>query len=126
MKLDFVEAGEEDLIISWDDVVEERRYWQCAPIGYVLGEKVHYAVMVNFVRSQWKKIAMPEILLHDKGYCIFRFADKHDLEVVSNSTWFLSSRPLVLRSKEPQFQYDEAMLDSIPTCVQFSGLDMQY
>ncbi|GAB2212295.1 hypothetical protein Droror1_Dr00025648, partial [Drosera rotundifolia] len=52
---------------------------------------VPYGAMVNFVRSKWKKIVVPEVLLHGKRYYLFKCVDQKDLEKARASNWFMNS-----------------------------------
>lgn len=120
------EHDEDEIIINWDDVVDEQRYWQNAVVGYVLGDKVSYSVMKSFIRQQWSKIAIPELHLHAKGYFLFRFADDLDKEYVRSRTWFLNSKSLIFRDWQPHLSFDEATVERVPTWIQLPELDLEF
>ncbi|GAB2215429.1 hypothetical protein Droror1_Dr00019814 [Drosera rotundifolia] len=114
------------LVITWNDVVDERRYWQNALIGYVVGDRVPFAVMKGYVEQQGRKIVRSEVLLHEAGYFIFRFADMSGLLQIKEANWLFSLRPLVLNPWVPNFKFDDDVLEIVRTWVQFPGLDLQF
>ncbi|KAL9276039.1 hypothetical protein AKJ16_DCAP10616 [Drosera capensis] len=112
--------------MTWDDVKGEKDYWKCSLVGYVVGGSASYGVMTNFVFAQWGKIVRPEVLLHERGYFIFRFSDMDDLKWVRSNSWFLSSKPLILKEWSSCFAFDEDAMNLVPMWIQLPGLDLQY
>ncbi|GAB2209302.1 hypothetical protein Droror1_Dr00026512 [Drosera rotundifolia] len=51
--LDFCPFEKEEIVISFEDVLDKRRYWEFGLIDYVLGDKVPFVVMTNFVDRHW-------------------------------------------------------------------------
>ncbi|GAB2213703.1 hypothetical protein Drorol1_Dr00018016 [Drosera rotundifolia] len=48
-----------DLVISFEEVVEEWLYWDHALIGYVIDDAIPFAAMEGFIRKQWGSMAIP-------------------------------------------------------------------
>lgn len=61
MQLGFPRPVDDELEISLDDVVDERRCWEHSLIGYIGGDRVPFAVMKGFVENHWKNIVCPEV-----------------------------------------------------------------
>ncbi|GAB2213578.1 hypothetical protein Droror1_Dr00017888 [Drosera rotundifolia] len=52
LSLSFENCAQEEVTITMKDVIEKRRYWSCALFGYVLGSRMPYAAMEEFVQNQ--------------------------------------------------------------------------
>ncbi|GAB2211947.1 hypothetical protein Droror1_Dr00025287 [Drosera rotundifolia] len=84
--LSHVSRRDEANEIDMEDVVDERGYWSCLLVGYVLGNYVPFMVMDRFVTENWRGVAKPQILLHEAGYYVFRFGDREDrAHIMDNS-----------------------------------------
>ncbi|GAB2282641.1 hypothetical protein Dimus_017179 [Dionaea muscipula] len=125
-QLSQVERLDDEVVISEDEVAAELEFWRHAVIGYVLGDRIPFSAMENFVRSQWKDISMPHIILHELGYFIFRFDSAKDKMAIMEYSWFFKAKPLVLRDWTPDFSLGEVCLDRVPTWIQLKNLGLDF
>ncbi|GAB2210975.1 hypothetical protein Droror1_Dr00016265 [Drosera rotundifolia] len=97
ISFDFCPSEDEEIVTEYEDVLDERQYWEHALIGFVLGDTVPFFALSNFVKRQWGDVTSPEVLLHNKGYYIFRYPNETEKSMIRNRMWFINSRPLILR-----------------------------
>ncbi|GAB2216766.1 hypothetical protein Droror1_Dr00024545 [Drosera rotundifolia] len=75
ISLEFCPSGDDDLVITSDDVKSERLYWKSALIGYMLGDKVHSLLWKGLFVVNEKGLLHPKVHLRSNGYFIFYFTN---------------------------------------------------
>lgn len=101
-------------------------YWHTSLIGYVLREQVPFTVMEGFVKSQWKGVNSPQVLLHDQGYFVFRFESSEDRRRILEDSWYIRFKPLALRDWIPDLSFVQNTTEDIPVWINLPNFDMQY
>ncbi|KAH0724818.1 hypothetical protein KY284_000683 [Solanum tuberosum] len=75
----------------------------------------------------WHFVLMPNILLHDEGYYIFKFKSEEDKgKVINFGPYYFSNRPLILKPWVLDFEFDKEILSVVPIWVKFLGLPVRY
>lgn len=107
------------------EVVQETLKWRCALIAYFIGVVPGYNVMRRFVNQNWAQDANPDLYLHDEGYYVIKFQTIEDLNAVYYSgPYSINNRPIILKPRTPEFDFNTEFPTEIPLWVKFPNLPM--
>lgn len=89
----------------------QEAYWKTALIGYVLGDTPFVKSMESYSATVWKGVKPPQVLAHNEGYFIFRFATQEDCDCILNGgPYAFHSKPFIVRAWELNFEFQ-------PDCI---------
>ncbi|KAH0642062.1 hypothetical protein KY290_033666 [Solanum tuberosum] len=81
----------------------------------------------NFIQATWKKHNMPQILLHDEGYFVFRFDTEEECEhILHKGPYTFQNKPFALQNWELNFEFNPNCITTIPLWVTLHGLPVGY
>ncbi|XP_060194890.1 uncharacterized protein LOC132624075 [Lycium barbarum] len=131
MSLTYVPPTIKDRIITVtieeDDLKNQKELWESAIIGYVVGDTPYANRMEGYVTRVWNFVTKPMVLMHDEGYYIFKFNSIQDKDkVLKAGPYYFNNKPLILKTWELDFNFEQEALSVIPIWVKFLGLPAGY
>lgn len=79
------------------------------------------------VQKLWGKMGLSKVLLHDKGYYIFKFASAKDREnVLAMGPWYISNKQILLKKWKEGIGITSESCSKAPIWVKLHGLPLSY
>ena len=108
-------------------VAEGVSIWEGSLVGQFLDKRLPLHVVRSFVERLWGKHELPEISITDNGLYIFRFRDMVARDwVLENGPWYMSGRPIIIRSWKPGMDMLNVQITSLPIWVKFFNIPLEY
>ncbi|GLT51827.1 hypothetical protein SLA2020_252080 [Shorea laevis] len=112
------------VVITEDEWVTRSKIWENALVGYVLGFKLAFKDMANFVNNRWKEFQMLKAFMLSNGVFLFDFSDGDAKQAVLEKRWTFNEHPLILKQWTPDFDLDNLDISKIPVWIQFPNLHL--
>ena len=130
MKLKFVEPsmfeGKPRVVTAIAISVEGSKRWASTLVGCFVGGSLPFSAVQNIARSIWRTDGLVDVLSIEKGFFLFRFANKEGMTtVVERGPWLFAGRYLVLQKWSPGLPLSKANLSSIPIWAKFHNVPIE-
>ncbi|XP_056693089.1 uncharacterized protein [Spinacia oleracea] len=120
-----VKEGKKLAQLQKNEVDDMTRKWLAAIVLYVVGDTPTIAAIKRFISANWVNIGTPNVFLHDDGYFIIQFDSVDDRNsVMSGGTYTFFSKPMIIKSWSPEFNFYEEVLRVIPLWVRLPNLPL--
>ncbi|XP_056697757.1 uncharacterized protein [Spinacia oleracea] len=99
--------------------------WEAAIIMYVVGERPSIVVVIRFIEREWNVGSKPQVLLHEDGYFVIRFALKKEKEailMVGPHSFF--GKPVIVKSWSADFNFQQQVHRVVPIWVRLPNLPL--
>lgn len=94
---------------------------------FFLHSKLPFKVVEPMVQKLWGKMGLSKVLLHDKGYYIFKFASAKDREnVLAMGPWYISNKQILLKKWKEGIDITSESCSKAPIWVKLHGLPLSY
>ncbi|XP_060182487.1 uncharacterized protein LOC132612182 [Lycium barbarum] len=119
--------GNKVVKLNLSELESQKRKWDNALIGYVVGKNPPFKQMLKFVYAIWNFVETPRVFLHEEGYYIFKFANEQDkMDVLQYGPYTFDYRPMVLKQWTTSFQMGRESIRQMPLWVTFPNLPIEY
>ncbi|GKU98349.1 hypothetical protein SLEP1_g11364 [Rubroshorea leprosula] len=112
------------VVITEDEWVKGSKIWENALVGYVLGSKLDFKDVANFVNNRWREFQVPKAFMLRNGVFLFDFGDGDAKQAVLERRWTFNGHPLILKQWTPDFDPDNLDISKIPAWIQFPELHL--
>lgn len=101
--------------------------WENALIVYVVGNNPNLPAFRAFIVKSWTNIVIPEIMRHDDGFFVMKFADHGDMQkVIDAGPYFYNNRPIVMRPWSESYRFENDVLKTMPLWIRLPNLPLHY
>ncbi|XP_075099268.1 uncharacterized protein LOC142176099 [Nicotiana tabacum] len=108
-----------------EDVDRETEKWKGALIAYVIGDCPGYNAIRRYIDVKWKKIADPDLFIHEEGYFIIKFKSIDDMpEILCTGPYIINNRPIILKPWTTDFDFDKEFPTEISIWIKLPILPM--
>lgn len=99
--------------------------WDATIIMYVVRDLPSIGVVMCFIVKEWSHVSKPQVLLHDEGYFVVRFATKkeRDAMVIAGPPTFLG-RPMIVKPWSAHFNFQQEVIRVVPIWVKMPNLPL--
>ncbi|XP_019235628.1 PREDICTED: uncharacterized protein LOC109215961 [Nicotiana attenuata] len=99
--------------------------WRQSLILYVVGEDPTIGVLERFIAATWNFASKPKVFYHNDGYFVVRFNSIEDKDVVlCSAPYTINSKPIIIKSWAPTFNFHSKVLQTIPLWVKLPNLPL--
>lgn len=113
--------------IEEDEIKHLNDHWANALIGYVQDDTPYGMSMEDFVTAICDFVSKPQILYHNDGYYVVRFATTEDRDMVMQAgPYTYHNKPYILQNWKRNFYFVPECITTIPLRVNFLGLPVGY
>ncbi|XP_060170803.1 uncharacterized protein LOC132601755 [Lycium barbarum] len=96
-----------------------------ALILYVVGDSPSIGTITRFIGANWRFSYKPRIYYHNDGYFVVLFNSNADKEeMLFSGPHTINNKPLILRAWNPDFNFGDEVLRTIPLWIRFPNLPM--
>ena len=108
-----------------EDLAEDDVKWKPSMVVYVVSTTPSIQAMERFIPSQGKFSSKPVVLYHVHGYFVVRIANEEETDtVLSSGPHYLLRRPVIVKPWDPDFNFKEEILTTIPLWVKLPNLPL--
>lgn len=101
--------------------------WSTSLVGYFLHSKLPFKVVEPIARRLWGNMGISKVILHSKGYYIFKFQTAADMDnVLASGPWHFASKVVVLKPWKEGVEFAKADCDKFPIWVKLSNIPLSY
>ncbi|PHU07078.1 hypothetical protein BC332_23567 [Capsicum chinense] len=101
--------------------------WQQTVIMYIVEESPSIGAITRFVGTNWNFAAKPHIHYHNDSYFMVLFNSFKDKEeVLYSGPYRINSKPIIVRTWNPDFNFGEEVLRTIPLWIRLPNLPINY
>uniref|UniRef100_A0A5B7BES6 DUF4283 domain-containing protein n=1 Tax=Davidia involucrata TaxID=16924 RepID=A0A5B7BES6_DAVIN len=124
LQLHYVPSPVQDrVILEHHEVAEEIEKWSKSLVGYVMGGKPSFKMMLNFIRNRWKNLGNIRLHLLKSGMFLFEFDQEDNKQhVLDSGPWSFDNKPLLLKPWDPHLNLEKEGVESIPIWIRLPGL----
>ncbi|XP_056682555.1 uncharacterized protein [Spinacia oleracea] len=110
-----ISDGEPVAILDKTDLDKMVSKWDAALIMYVVGEVPSIGVVLRFFAKDWSHLSKPQVLFHEDGYFVVRFATKKERdEVICAGPHTFQGRPVIVKPWSSHFNFQNVVLRVVP------------
>lgn len=120
-----VQQGKRVAKLLDSELKEGSKKWENALIVYIVDLNPSLQSIRSYISRTWKNIVIPDVLKHDEGYYIVKFAswaDKH--KISSGGPYFFGNRPLIMKEWSVGYKYKDDVLHTVPLWVRLPNLPL--
>ncbi|XP_056685683.1 uncharacterized protein [Spinacia oleracea] len=99
--------------------------WESAVIMYVVGDRPSIGAVIRFVEKDWNIVSKPQVLLHEEGYFVIKFASKKERDsILMAGPHSFFGKPVIVKPWSPEFNFQAEVLRVVPIWVRFPNLPL--
>lgn len=101
--------------------------WSSSLVGYFLHSKLPFKVVEPIAKRLWGNRGLIKVLLHSKGYYIFKFNSDADRDnILASGPWHFASKVIVLKPWKEGVEFAKDDCDTFPIWVKLSNIPLSY
>ncbi|XP_021862240.2 uncharacterized protein [Spinacia oleracea] len=112
-------------MLEQTDLDEMSVIWESAVIMYVVGDRPSIGAVIRFVEKDWNIFSKPQVLLHEEGYFVIKFASKKERDsILMAGPHSFFGKPVIVKPWSPEFNFQAEVLRVVPIWVRFPNLPL--
>ncbi|KAK4713334.1 hypothetical protein R3W88_019241 [Solanum pinnatisectum] len=120
-----VPNGETVVELSKTKVELEIQRWTHALILYVVGADPTIAALERYIATNWNYITKTKVYYHNDRYFLVKLTKLEDRdEVLYAGPHMLNSKPIIVKTWSPEFDFNKEVMQTIPIWVKFPNLPL--
>lgn len=114
-------------MIVWNCFERGNQSWSSSLVGYFLHSKLPFKVVEPIAKRLWGNRGLIKVLLHNKGYYIFKFNSDADRDnILASGPWHFASKVIVLKPWKEGVEFAKDDCDTFPIWVKLSNIPLSY